>query len=39
MRALEVCDRFLALERGAVVFQGDARSSADRQRLIEVIAV
>ena len=39
MRALDVCDRFLALERGAVVFQGDARSSADRQRLIEVIAV
>jgi len=39
MRALEVCDRFLALERGAVVFEGDARSSTDRQRLIEVIAV
>ena len=39
MRALEVCDRFCAIERGTVVLQGDARSAADRQRLIEAIAV
>jgi branched-chain amino acid transport system ATP-binding protein len=39
MRALDVCDRFLALERGAVVFEGDAGSADDRRRLIEAIAV
>jgi branched-chain amino acid transport system ATP-binding protein len=39
MRALEVCDRFCAIERGAVVLQGDARSADDRRRLIEAIAV
>jgi branched-chain amino acid transport system ATP-binding protein len=39
MRALEVCDRFCAIERGTVVLQGDARSADDRRRLIEAIAV
>ena len=39
MRALEVCDRFVALERGAVVFAGSAANAADRARLIEAIAV
>jgi branched-chain amino acid transport system ATP-binding protein len=39
MRALEVCDRFVALERGAVVFSGAARNESDRARLIEAIAV
>ncbi|HEY5293511.1 MAG TPA: ABC transporter ATP-binding protein [Burkholderiales bacterium] len=39
MRALEVCDRFFAFERGAVVFEGRAALDADRRRLIEVIAV
>ena len=39
MRALEVCDRFVALERGAIVFAGSARSSADREKLIAAIAV
>ena len=39
LRALEVCDRFVALERGAVVFSGSARSEADRRALIEAIAV
>ena len=39
MRALEVCDRFVALERGAVVFAGSAANVADRARLIEAIAV
>jgi branched-chain amino acid transport system ATP-binding protein len=39
MRALEVCDRFVAFERGAVVFEGRTAIEADRNRLIEVIAV
>lgn len=39
MRALDVCDRFVALERGAIVFSGAAGSEADRRRLIEAIAV
>ncbi len=39
LRALEVCDRFVALERGAIVFSGSARSEADRGKLIAAIAV
>lgn len=39
IRALEVCDRFVALERGAIVFEGSAQSEADRARLIAAIAV
>jgi len=39
MRALDVCDRFVALERGAIVFEGSARSAADRDKLIAAIAV
>jgi branched-chain amino acid transport system ATP-binding protein len=39
MRALAVCDRFFAFERGAVVFEGRAALAADRSRLIEAIAV
>jgi len=39
MRALEVCDRFFAFERGAVVFEGRAALETDRRRLIEAIAV
>lgn len=39
MRALEVCDRFVALERGSIVFSGSARSEGDRKKLIESIAV
>ena len=39
VRALEVCDRFVALERGAIVFSGSAKSQADRDRLIAAIAV
>ena len=39
LRALEVCDRFCAIERGTVVLEGDARSEADRHRLVEAIAV
>jgi branched-chain amino acid transport system ATP-binding protein len=39
MRALEVCDRFCAIERGAVVLDGDARSQEHRGHLVEAIAV
>lgn len=39
MRALDVCDRFVALERGAIVFSGSSDSEADRRQLIEAIAV
>ena len=39
MRALDVCDRFVALQRGAIVFSGSARSEPDRAKLIAAIAV
>ena len=39
MRALQVCDRFVALERGAIVFAGSAKEAADRDKLIAAIAV
>jgi len=39
LRALAVCDRFCAIERGRVVLEGDARAEPDRKRLIEAIAV
>ena len=39
MRALDVCDRFVALERGAIVFEGSARSQGDRAKLVAAIAV
>jgi len=38
-RALDVCDRFYALERGRVVSRGDASSAADRESLRRAIAV
>jgi branched-chain amino acid transport system ATP-binding protein len=38
-RALDVCARFYALERGRVVAQGDAASAADRDRLRAAIAI
>ncbi len=37
--ALKVCDRFVAIERGKIVFQGDARNDADCQALFKIIAV
>jgi branched-chain amino acid transport system ATP-binding protein len=39
MRALEVCDRYFAFERGAAIFEGRSAVDADRRRLIEAIAV
>jgi branched-chain amino acid transport system ATP-binding protein len=38
-RALDVCSRFYALERGRVVAQGAAASPSDRQALARAIAV
>ena len=38
-RALDVANRFYALERGQVILQGDAASTSARARLQHVIAV
>ncbi len=38
-RALDVCDRFYALQRGQVVARGDASSPEDREALRRAIAV
>ena len=38
-RALDVADRFYAVERGRITLQGEAASSADRARLMEMVAV
>jgi branched-chain amino acid transport system ATP-binding protein len=38
-KALELCDRFIALERGQVVLDGDAGAQADRDKLFARIAV
>lgn len=37
--ALKVCERFVAIERGKVVFEGNSSNSQDRDRLMEVISV
>jgi len=37
--ALKVCERFVAVERGRIVFSGLAQNEADRKRLMETIAV
>jgi branched-chain amino acid transport system ATP-binding protein len=38
-RALTVCDRFIALDRGRIALAGDAGVAADRERLLATIAV
>jgi branched-chain amino acid transport system ATP-binding protein len=38
-RALEVTDRFYALERGQVILQGNAKSAGDREALMRAISV
>jgi len=38
-RALDVCDRFVAIERGRIVQAGRADDAADRDRLMAAIAV
>lgn len=37
--ALSVCDRFYAIDRGRVLTTGDAENPADRERLMDVLAV
>jgi len=37
--ALAVCDRFVAIERGQVILEGDAENDEDRARLIRTLAV
>jgi branched-chain amino acid transport system ATP-binding protein len=37
-QALAACDRFIAIERGRIIFAGDAASAADRERLLEIVA-
>ncbi len=38
-KALDLCDRFVAIERGRVVLDGDARNEMDRERLLSIIAL
>jgi branched-chain amino acid transport system ATP-binding protein len=38
-QALDVCDRFIVIERGKIVLGGDARAPSDRDRLFSAIAV
>lgn len=38
-RAVTVCSRFYALERGQIIFEGKAASAADREALLAAIAV
>lgn len=37
--ALAVCDRFVAIERGQIVLSGDPEVDADRQKLLDKLAV
>ncbi len=37
--ALSVADRFHIVERGQIVFSGEAEESVDRERLLQLIAV
>jgi branched-chain amino acid transport system ATP-binding protein len=37
--ALDVCDRFYAMERGRAILSGSAQSEADRAALMAAIAV
>jgi branched-chain amino acid transport system ATP-binding protein len=37
--ALSVADRFHVVERGQIVFSGEAENAGDRERLLKLIAV
>lgn len=39
IRALQVVDRFYAVERGQIILEGQGSQSADRERLLRAIAV
>jgi len=38
-QALDVCDRFIVIERGSIVLSGDAGAPSDRDKLFLTIAV
>jgi branched-chain amino acid transport system ATP-binding protein len=38
-QALPLCDRFITLERGRVVFAGDPKKKADCDRLISIVSI
>ena len=38
-QALDVCDRFIVIERGRIVLSGDAGAPSDRDTLFSAIAV
>jgi len=38
-QALEVCDRFIVIERGSIVLSGEAGAQSDRDKLFSTIAV
>jgi branched-chain amino acid transport system ATP-binding protein len=38
-KALDVCDRFIVIERGSIVLGGDAGAPSDRDKLFSTIAV
>lgn len=37
--ALKVCERFVAIERGRIVFEGNSSNAQDRDKLMETISV
>jgi hypothetical protein len=34
-----VCERFVAMERGRLALEGDARAKPDREQLLSIMAV
>ena len=38
-QALTVCERFVAMERGRLALEGDARAKSDREQLLSIMAV
>lgn len=38
-KALEFCDRFVLIERGMIVFEGDAKEQSSKKKLFEKLAV
>jgi branched-chain amino acid transport system ATP-binding protein len=39
MQALQLCDRFVTLERGQIVFAGDPKIEADCDHLLSIVSV
>jgi len=38
-KAITLCDRHYAIERGQVVLEGDSRNESEREKLIERVSV